>query len=71
LKSVYYEPCIGHFTIEPLKSSRSELIFKIENSTGTPIDLRTGDVMTKSDIVGRTFRAKLEADHIVGVSEID
>jgi hypothetical protein len=70
LKSVYYEPCAGHYVVEPLRKSKSELVFRIEESYGTAIDLRTGKFVTSFEVVGKTYAAKLEGDHIVGVSEI-
>jgi hypothetical protein len=69
LKHIYYEPCSGHFDIDPLKVSKSELIFKITGSYGTPIDLRTGKFVAASDVVGKKYAAKLKKDHIVGIFE--
>jgi hypothetical protein len=71
LKLIHYEPCCGNYVVDPLRQTKSELIFKIVKSNGIALDLRNGKQLASSDVIGKKYRAKLEGDHIVSVSEIE
>jgi len=71
LKSIHYEPCCGEYEIETLRHTSSELTFTVIRSGGFPIDLRNGSRIAASDVVGKKYRAKLEGDHIVRVSQLN
>jgi hypothetical protein len=70
LKRINYEPCCGYYGVDPIQQSKSVLVFKIVKSYGVPLDLRNGNRVASSDVVGKKYRAKLKGDHIVSVSEI-
>jgi hypothetical protein len=69
-KMIGYEPCCGMYAIDLLKESGSELIFKVAESHGKPLDLRNGKPIAKSDVVGKRYEAKVQGDQIVAISEV-
>jgi hypothetical protein len=69
-RRVIFEPCCCSYDIDLIKKTARECVFKIAQAYGVPLDLISGSITSKTNALGKEYRAELEREQIIAVAEV-